>query len=55
MLYPMDESDLADLRAQSFQQRRLSKSTCPECGQVAGGHFTGCPEQPEEEEDQPEE
>lgn len=27
------------------------KGTCPECGQFAGGHFAGCPEDTEDEHD----
>ena len=26
------------------------KGACPECGQFAGGHFAGCPEDTDEEE-----
>ena len=28
-----------------------SQRTCPECGQSQGGHFTGCPETPDEPEE----
>ena len=27
----------------------MSRRTCPECGQFAGGHFAGCPEDTDEE------
>ena len=26
-----------------------ARPTCSECGQVCGGHFTGCPEMPDDD------
>ena len=32
----------------------MSRGRCSECGQIAGGHFTGCPETPDADESAPE-
>lgn len=45
----MDDSDYNALRSEFPVCRR---GTCPECGQMAGGHFNGCPEAPETDEDE---
>lgn len=45
----LDEVDIEDLKRESHAQRRLERAHCGECG-CTGGHFTGCPEAPDNEE-----